>query len=145
MYYLWSAWNFSWFSLCYLGYLPFNYALQTSVFVTSIMGGFTIYIYPRKIVIRVGKIKWNVPYPLLIFSDLVFHQIPFLYVLNNKKKFELKTCGAMVLAPLATWHTINYFTGVGIDKIYGVKMKYLLGASFFLFGGHSYCYHFLRK
>ena len=73
---LWSAWNFSWFLLGKNNILPFNHPLKSSIIVTSLIGGYMIYIYPRKIIIRIGNYKIKHSYQFLVIGDLLIHQLP---------------------------------------------------------------------
>ena len=145
---LWSVWNFSWFSLGYNKVLPFNYPLKTSIFVTSLLGGYMIYVYPRKITIKFGKYKIRPSYPFLILGDLIIHQAPMAYVCYltyKKEKSSDNSCGANVLIPFTSWYIINKIMKINLDKIYGIKMDYLISGSVLLFAGHSICYHFSKK
>ena len=144
---LWSVWNFSWFVLGSNKIVPFNNPLKTSIFVTSILGGYMIYIYPRKITIKIGNYKIKPSYPFLIFGDLVIHQIPMAYVCYLNYKGDNKddnTCGAWVLAPFTGWYLTNKFLNINMDKIYGIKMKYLIVSACTLFAGHTLCHHFIK-
>ena len=145
---LWSVWNFSWFMLGSNKIVPFNYPLKTSIFVTSILGGYMIYVYPRKITIKIGNYKIRPSYPFLVVGDLIIHQIPMATVLYLTYKGECKddkTCGAWVLVPFSSWFITNKLMNINLDKIYGIKMKYLVVTACSLFAGHSICHHLLKK
>ena len=62
-----------------------------------------------------------------------------------KRKNEDNMCGAMALLPASCWFGLNYIMDVDFDKLYGIKMKKILTTSMLLLGGHSLCYHFIRK
>lgn len=145
MIFLWSFWNFSWFSLSYLKLLPFNAPLKCSLFATSILGGYTIYIYPRKIVIKINKIKYNIPYPILVVGDILFHQFPLFYAITKHENNDNNTCGTAVFLPVGAWFGLNYLCKVNMDKLYSIPMKYMFTSSLVLFTGHSLCYHYIRK
>ncbi len=146
---LWSAWNFSWFLLGTNNIVPFNHPLKASIFVTSLIGGYMIYVYPRKIIIKIGNYKIKPSYPFLIFGDLLIHQFPMAYVLyiEHKKKItnsssEDNTCGAWVLLPFTGWALTTKLMKVNVDKIYGIKMRYLVGTAVTLFASHTLFHHF---
>jgi|SaaInlStandDraft_5_1057022.scaffolds.fasta_scaffold01214_3 hypothetical protein len=149
---LWSAWNFSWFLLGKNNLVPFNHPLKASIFVTSLLGGYMIYIYPRKITIKIGNYKIKPSYSCLVMGDILFHQIPMAYVLYIENKKELNTlcskdntCGAWVLLPFSGWYLTSKILRINFDKIYGIKMNYLVGAACTLFTGHSLFYHLLKN
>ena len=49
------------------------------------------------------------------------------------------------MLPISAWFGINYALNNDYDKLYGIKMKYLVTSSLLLFGSHSLCYHVIRK
>ena len=146
---LWSVWNFSWFLLGTKNIVPFNNSLKSSIFVTSILGGYMIYIYPRKISIKFGNYKIKPSYPCLIAGDLIIHQIPMVYVLylgyDKKPMITNESCGAGVLIPFSGWVLVNKLLGTNVDKIYGIKMKYLITSATILFAGQTLCHHYFKK
>lgn len=145
MIHLWSTWNFSWFCASYYGLLPFNAPLKSSLLATSLIGGYTVYVYPRKLKIKILNYKFYMPYFLLVAGDLIIHQFPFFYTLMKKKDNEDNLCGTLVMLPISAWFGINYALNNDYDKLYGIKMKYLVTSSLLLFGSHSLCYHVIRK
>ena len=52
----WSWWNLSWWASSELGLAQKSNALKMSIIVTSLLGGYMTYIYPRKIIFRIQKI-----------------------------------------------------------------------------------------
>jgi len=111
-----------------------------------------IYIYPRKITIKIGNYKIKPSYSCLVMGDILFHQIPMAYVLYIENKKELNTlcskdntCGAWVLLPFSGWYLTSKILRINFDKIYGIKMNYLVGAACTLFTGHSLFYHLLKN
>ena len=73
----WSTWNFVWFVGSELNLIQKTNALKTSIIITSVLGGFMVYVYPRKLLIKTGKSFYNVPRNVMILSDILFHQLPF--------------------------------------------------------------------
>ena len=108
-----------------------------------------IYVYPRKIIIKIGNYKIRPSYPFLVFGDLLIHQLPLAYVfyIENQKKInnsysEDKTCGAWVLLPFTGWALTTKLLKVNVDKIYGIKMNYLIATSITIFTTHTLFHHF---
>ena len=81
----WTSWNFMWYLGAQNGFFPVNNALKLSILTTSVLGGFMVYIYPRKMIIRGKDSNYKIPYPMLLIADLVFHQLPLLHILHTKK------------------------------------------------------------
>lgn len=142
----WSTWNFSWFCCSYFNILPFNYPLKTSLLVTSVIGGYTVYVYPRKMILRLQNKKIKVPYSILIASDILFHQLPFIYTLTRcNNNDNNKICGSAVFVPMGFWFGMHYFLKTNMDKLYGISIKNIIYSSTILYLGHGLCYHFIRK
>jgi hypothetical protein len=146
MIFYWSTWNLAWFSASYLNYLPFNAPLKVSLLGTSLIGGFTVYVYPRKLKMRINKDKViYIPFSLLVAGDILFHQFPFIYTLIYKQKNENNNCGFLVFLPITSWFGLNYLCNINMNKLYGISIKKLFLSSLVIFGGHSFCYHIIRK
>ena len=78
----WSYWNLSWFMLAKYNYLEFNNPLKCSIIFTSIIGGYIVYVYPRKIKLRFLSYKYEPSYPIMMMGDLLVHQYPLIYIMN---------------------------------------------------------------
>jgi hypothetical protein len=135
----WTTWNYIWYLGARNGYIPVTNSLKLSIFTTSLLGGFMIYIYPRKMITRFGEYKYNVPYPLLVTGDIIFHQLPLLCILRIPN--TQNNCASEVLMPIFIWGQINMVRKVSLKKIYGIKMEYLVGTSFCLLGLGGLLYH----
>lgn len=146
---LWSTWNFSWFLASYGKIVPYDGALKCSIIVTSLVGGYMIYIYPRKFTVRVGKFKIRPEYHWLVITDLVVHQWPMAYLIYTEytgKTDLIKSdkCGARFMIPATSWLLINYARGINMDKIYGIKMRNILASGGAIFLGYSFIHHYLK-
>ena len=145
MIFYWTTWNFTWFYASYLNFLPFNAPLKCSILATSIIGGYTVYIYPKKLKMKINNHKISIPYPILISGDIIFHQLPLIYCFLYKSRNEDNTCGTLVFAPVSLWFGLNYLFKINMDRLYGIAIKKLFYSSLVIFGGHSLCYHIIRK
>lgn len=146
---LWSTWNFSWFLAAYNKLVPFDGALKSSIVVTSLVGGYLIYIYPRKVTLRFFNYKVKPSYFLLVICDLICHQGPMLYLINSKINgghdlIESDKCGARIIAPFAGWILFNYLSDVKLNKLYGVTFNKLIISGAGVFVGYSILHH-LKK
>ena len=88
----WTTWNFVWFIGSKNGYFQINNALRISILTTSLLGGYMAYIYPRKMILYIRDYRYNLPYPLLLTGDLIFHQLPLFYILHSENTEN--TCAA---------------------------------------------------
>ena len=91
----WTTYNFAGYLLYKTNIMPMNAILKTSFICTSIIGGYMVYIYPRKLIVHYGdKKKYSVPYPLMIIGDLITHQLPLIdsFHVNNSINFENYCC-----------------------------------------------------
>lgn len=142
----WSWWNLSWWLSSEAGILNKSNSLKTSIIVTSVVGGYMTYIYPRKIILRIGDKRYTPNYTVIVIGDFFIHQLPLLSILYfNKPLITDKTCGKNVLIPFGIWGLLNYYRNVDVDKLYGIKMNKLVGASVLIFCGYGACYHFIQK
>ena len=142
----WSWWNLSWWLSSEFGLLQKSNSLKTSVIATSIIGGYMTYIYPRKIVFRIGNKKYSPNHKVMIIGDFFVHHVPLLSLMFlDKKRLTDNTCGKGVLIPFGAWALINYYRGVKVDKLYGIRMYKLMGTSTFILCGYGICYHYLQK
>lgn len=142
----WSWWNLSWWLSSEFGLLQKSNSLKTSVIATSIIGGYMTYIYPRKIVFRIGNKKYSPNHKVMIIGDFFVHHVPLLSLMFlDKKRLTDNTCGKGVLIPFGAWALINYYRNVKVDKLYGIRMYKLMGTSTLILCGYGICYHYLQK
>jgi|TARA_B110000967_G_C18890849_1_gene567278 hypothetical protein len=141
----WSWWNFTWFISSETGLANRTNALKTSIIITSVIGGYMTYVYPRKIVFRIRGKKYSPNYTILVIGDIIVHQIPLLTILYYNKPLIKNDCGNKVLIPFACWSIINYYNDINVDKLYGIKMIKLVSISGIILGGYGLCHHYNRK
>ena len=112
--------------------IPINAPLKTSIIVTSIIGGYMTYIYPRKMVFRIGDKKYKPPYYCMILGDLLFHQMPLFDILRFSN--EISLCGAYMVFPMFLWKKMNDNYIQDTKKIYGINYNTLFISTIGLFG-----------
>ena len=135
----WSIWNFSWWGLSQLKILKLDYALTTSIIGTSIMGGFLIHIYPRKLKINYNNERIEIPYKYSFWIDIIGHQLP-LIILYNQRNQIVKKCGKNIFIPIAGYSIVNYIRNTPLKDTYGIssKLLYLTGYSIISSVGNLY-------
>ena len=140
MLHYWSVWNFIWFLLYKINILPLTYALKTSIIITSIIGAFITYIYPKKLIVNItNNIQFKPSYLLLVLSDIIFHQIPFILTIN--KKISHNSCAIYIFIPLFFWRLYNYIYKFNVDKLYGIKMIYIVSFCMAVYLIYAIYYH----
>lgn len=136
----WTIWNFIWFLLYKLNILPLTYALKTSILMTSIIGAFVTYVYPRRLIIKISNnIQFIPSYSLLVLSDIFLHQLPFILTVN--KNITLNSCGIYIFIPLFFWRLYIHIFKFNINKIYGIKMNYIISICFSVYLIYALFYH----
>jgi len=103
-------------------------SLRCSIISTSIVGGFMVYIYPRKMIARICNKKINIPYYILIVGDVLFHQYPLYDIIQNNHLYTNNSCGTRVIIPFGIWYTGIHYSKIIKDKIYGIKLNHLITA-----------------
>lgn len=138
----WTFWNMSWFLAYKLNFTKNIGPLRLSVLSTSLVGLYLTYVYPRRIKFKFkGKI-YELSYKNVILFDFIFHHVPLIYLfLIDEKKNQNDVCGLNVIPPVLTWYAVNEFNKTEYDKIYGVKIKYLLGGVAFITFGYGFLKH----
>ena len=128
----WTTYNFIGYSLMKMKLVPINAPLKTSIIVTSIIGGYMTYVYPRKLVFRIGDKKFKPPYYCMILADLLFHQVPMLDILRLPN--EINLCGAYIFFPMYLWKKMNERYVHDTKKIYGMDYNKMFLSTLGLFG-----------
>jgi len=136
----WTTWNGLWFLSAKYNFLPFSNGLKASICITSLLGGFMTYVYPRKLTIKYNNSKIPISYHYMVLSDIFFHQLPLFYIFYLNPYKDRKYCAMHVFVPFYWWNLYNYCNDTDVDKIYGVKMYKLcsIGASAFFSCGIWY-------
>ena len=121
----WTTYNFLGYLLYKTKFMPMNSALKTSFICTSIIGGYMVYIYPKKLIVRYGdNKKYNVPYPLMVIGDLITHQLPLAECISIPN--EINICGGYLFPVMMSWYGFNKYNVKNTTKIYGISMERLL-------------------
>ena len=124
----WTFWNYLWWISYKNKCSDLSPSLRCSIISTSIVGGFMVYIYPRKMIARFANKKLKIPYIILVLGDIVFHQYPLYDIIQNNHLYSNKICGSRVLIPFGLWYTGIHYSKIRKEKIYGIKLNYLVGA-----------------
>lgn len=124
----WTTYNFAGYLFYKTNLIPMNSALKTSFICTSLIGGYMVYIYPRKLIVRYGENKkYSVPYPIMIIGDLITHQLPLIDCIYRAN--EITLCGGYLFPMMMSWYGINKVRLNDTRKIYGIKLENLLLAT----------------
>ena len=102
-----------------------------------------IYIYPRKLILRFGEKKINIPYPLLLVGDFITHHWPLIDTIYTPYQYNL--CGAYLIPSMYLWYGVNKYRVENTDKIYGISLEKLMVATLGIIGGIGYYQHYLLK
>lgn len=144
---LWSTYNLIGYGLMKTRLIPISAPLKTSIIITSLVGGYMTYIYPKRIIFRIGEKKYELSQYSLILLDFIIHQIPLIdiFFLNNPNTLQL--CGRYILYPMIFWKMMNYYLIKNTEKIYGISLYKLALSSMSIFLGLSLLNHhsFLPK
>lgn len=138
---LWSTYNLIGYGLMKTKLVPICAPLKTSIIITSLVGGYMTYIYPRRFVFRLGEIKYELSHYSLMLLDFVIHQIPLIDMifLNNPNTSQI--CGRHMFYPMFFWKMINQHFVKNPEKIYGISLNKLMFSSISIFLGLSLLKH----
>ena len=122
----WTTWNFVWYSGFKLKFYNLNSPLKASIIATGLIGGYLVYIYPRRMKVKIGDYVYTISYPILILGDFVFHQYPLIDILVNDYSYD-KLCVMYTYLPLFCWYnTANRIVDGKMDKLYGISVHRML-------------------
>ena len=122
---LWSTYNFIGYSLMKTKLVPICSPLKTSIIITSIIGGYMTYIYPRRFVFRIGTIKHELSKYSLITLDFIIHQIPMIDMIFLNNQDTMQICGGYICYPLIFWRIMTGYFIENTDRIYGISLNKL--------------------
>jgi len=108
-----------------------NAILRTSFICTSIIGGYMVYVYPRKLIIHYNDEKYSVPYPIMVIGDLITHQLPLIDTFNIANQIRL--CGGYLFPLMFSWYSVNKYRIEDTKRIYGISLEKLLLATSSIF------------
>ena len=141
----WTTWNFLWYSGFKLKFYNLNSPLKASIFATGIIGGYLVYVYPRRMKIILNKTVYYLPYPLLVSGDIIFHQYPMFDIIFNNYEYD-KVCVLYTYVPLLAWYnTSRYLLKGKLDKLYGVPINNILFISSFVACGFGIFHHLIKN
>tara|TARA_B100001173_G_C15819049_1_gene475372 strand:- start:208 stop:642 length:435 start_codon:yes stop_codon:yes gene_type:complete len=140
----WSYWNFTWFLLAKYNMIEYSNLLKCSIVFTSCIGGYIVYIYPRRL--RITYLSYNIlpPYYVMVIGDLIIHQYPLYYSLTNNV-IDNKICGGLVTLPLGGWVLTNYLLKSDFDKLYGINFKNLTLSCLGIIGAMGIYKHLIKN
>lgn len=144
---LWSTYNLLGYGLMKTKLVPICAPLKTSIIITSLIGGYMTYIYPKRFILRIGEIKYELSHNSLMLLDLIIHQIPLIDMIffNNPNTSQL--CGGYIFYPMIFWRMMTQRFVKNTEKIYGISLNNLTFSSIGIFLGISLLKHhsFLPK
>jgi len=139
----WTTYNFAGFLLYKFKYIPMNSVLKTSFICTSLIGGYMVYIYPRKMIARFHEYKYTIPYHILIIGDFITHQYPLINTYNIPNEYPI--CGGFLIPNMLLWYMINKIKIKNTSKIYGISLEKLMISTLGIIGSVGYYHHYFLK
>tara|TARA_B110000305_G_C18932153_1_gene400050 strand:- start:64 stop:504 length:441 start_codon:yes stop_codon:yes gene_type:complete len=141
----WTTWNFIWYSGFKLKYYNLNASLKTSIITTALVGGYIVYIYPRRMKWYINDKKYNIPYSLLMTGDFIFHQYPLIDIIINNYDYDNICITHNFLPPILWYNTAKYILNGKMDKLYGLNMNKLLIITSTIAGGLGLFHHLIKN
>ena len=123
----WSSYNFLGYLLMKTKVFPICSPLKTSIIITSIIGGYMTYIYPRKFIIKYKDIRYELDHKYIMLFDFLIHQIPLLDMIRRTNEIEL--CGRHIMFPMLLWNMLTNIYIKNTSKIYGIELKKIVLSS----------------
>ena len=139
----WSSYNFLGYLLMKTKVFPICSPLKTSIIITSIIGGYMTYIYPRKFIIKYKDIYYDLEYKYIVLFDLIIHQIPLLDTISRNNEIEL--CGRHIMFPMLLWNILTNIYIKNTSKIYGRELKKIVLSSIGIYSLLGINQHFISN
>ena len=139
----WSSYNFLGYLLMKTKVFPICSPLKTSIIITSIIGGYMTYIYPRKFIIKYKNIIYDLEYKYIVLFDFIIHQIPLLDMINRTNEIEL--CGRHIMFPMLLWNMLTNIYIKNTSKIYGIELKKIVLSSIGIYSLLGINQHFISN
>ena len=139
----WSFWNYTWWLGYKNNYFQLTGPLKTSIIITSLIGGYIVHIYPRKIKFIYNNKTYYVPYKYTFPLDIIFHHIPLLSLFDNSNTKPL--CGLYLLLPCSLYSFINYYRNIDLKDVYGIDLFKIYKSSLIICSIYGIKYHFYEK
>jgi hypothetical protein len=124
----WSTYNFLGYLLMKTNIMPICSPLKTSLIITSVIGGYMTYIYPRKFVIKYNDFRYDLDHKYIMLFDFLIHQLPLIDIITKGNEIEL--CGRHIIFPMLLWNLLNNIYIKNTTKIYGISFKKMFVSSF---------------
>ena len=141
----WTFWNYTWYLAHKNKLCDLTPPLRTSILATSLVGGYLVYIYPKKMVVTLYNFKLKVPYRFLVFGDIIFHQYPLFYMLTNHDNYNNDVCARTVIYPFGAWYALLHYRKYNKHKIYGVNLHYLIASCACVALTYGFKYHLINN
>ena len=139
----WSTYNFIGYGLMKTKLVPICSPLKTSIIITSLLGGYMTYIYPRRFVIKYNDVKYELEHKYIMFFDFLIHQIPLIDIIYRSN--EITLCGGNIFYPMVLWKFLNEFYNKNTNKIYGIPLRNIMYGSFGIFSLIGFNHHYLQQ
>lgn len=136
----WTFWNLNWWLLAQTNYVYTDYALLSSLVITSAIGGYMTHIYPRKLKIYVFNKTIKISYFYASLIDICFHHLP-LFVLYKQRHHMIKRCGSRFLVPIACYSLLNSIRNTPLTKTYGINTIYIYGCGISIYSMLGLYFH----
>lgn len=125
----WTLWNYTFF--IFSKHIPYKNAIKASIITTSLIGGYVTNIYPKYLPLYCFSYKIELPRYIVLLSDIFFHHIPLVYLLNNSNEFnDNNNSPFYITVPVSLWYFINKYRNINVDKIYNINFSYIFSTTF---------------
>jgi len=139
----WSTYNFVGYLLMKTKILPICSPLKASLIITSIIGGYMTYIYPRRFIIKYKDFRYEFEHKYIMFFDFLVHQLPLLDILSRNNEIEL--CGRHIVFPMLLWNILTRTYIENTTKIYGIELNKIFVSSFGIYSFLGINQHLLNS
>ena len=139
----WSTYNFIGYGLMKTKLVPICSPLKTSIIITSLLGGYMTYIYPRRFVLKYNDVKYELEHKYIMLFDFLIHQIPLIDIIQSSN--EITLCGGNIFYPMILWKFMNEIYNENTNKIYGIPLRKIMYGSFGIFSLIGFNHHYLQQ
>tara|TARA_B110000037_G_C16724726_1_gene344505 strand:+ start:114 stop:548 length:435 start_codon:yes stop_codon:yes gene_type:complete len=139
----WSTYNFIGYGLMKTKLVPICSPLKTSIIITSLLGGYMTYIYPRRFVLKYNDVKYELEHKYIMLFDFFIHQLPLIDIIQSSN--EITLCGGNIFYPMILWKFMNEIYNENTNKIYGIPLRKIMYGSFGIFSLIGFNHHYLQQ